>query len=61
MTTMAELFAEEEERLLAQTRKENEAEDEFWKSLTPYQQADFFKKREAYLSRFDDIEAEITN
>lgn len=56
---MAELFAEEEERLAATAREEIAAIDEVWRSLTPAQQVDIIEKRAAYFARFEDPAAEI--
>lgn len=55
MTTMGELFAEEEERLLAKAKREIAAEDAFWNSLTPAQQASVIEQRQAFMARFDNI------
>lgn len=60
MASMAELFAEEEERLLEQARLEIAAADEVWRSLTPAQQVQIIEARAAFYDRmFDDSDVDL--
>lgn len=57
MTTMGELFAEEEARLLAKAKNEIASEAAFWNSLTPAQKANIIEHRQAFMARFDNIDS----